>query len=225
MRRLWRRDATESILMGGLVELEQLVAKALCGFAKLLTGVRSLWLDSPSDAKQRIYFANHTSHVDAILIWASLPGPLRRMARPVAAADYWLKGPLRRYVSQRVFRCVLIDRVARLPDAHPVEQMIAPLQAGDSLIIFPEGTRNAGEGLLPFKSGIYYLAKARPEIELVPVWIENLGRVLPKGTLIPVPLLCSLRFGRPLQLTAGEEKSEFLERAKEALLKLAPADD
>lgn len=206
------------------MKLEHLIARTLCGLAKLLTGVRSLWLDAPL-AKQRIYFANHTSHVDAILIWASLPAALRRMVRPVAAADYWLKGPLRRYISRRVFRCVLIDRIVRLPDVHPIEQMIAPLQAGDSLIIFPEGTRNAGEGLLPFKSGIYYLAKARPEIELVPVWIENLGRVLPKGTLIPVPLLCSVRFGRPLQLTPGEEKNEFLERARGALLKLAPADD
>ncbi len=205
--------------------LEHFIATALCGFAKLLTGVRALWLDAPIDGKQRIYFANHTSHADAILIWASLPFALRRMARPVAAADYWLKGPVRRYMAQRVFRCVLIDRSTSSKSANPLEQMIPPLIAGDSLIIFPEGTRNANEGLLPFKSGIYHLAKARPEIDLVPVWIENLGRVLPKGTMIPVPLLCSLRFGRPLRLNPGEEKKDFLARARVELLKLASPGD
>ena len=204
---------------------ERLIANALCSFARILTGMRSLWAMSPLETKQRIYFANHSSHADFVLIWTSLPPQLRRRTRPIAAADYWLQGSVRRYLAQRVFNCVLIDRVQRMHQPNPVEQMSAVLSTGDSLIIFPEGTRNPEDGLLPFKSGIYHLAKANPDVELIPVWMENLGRVLPKGSLIPVPLLCTVRFAPPLKLNQEEAKVDFLARAREALLALAPSDN
>jgi hypothetical protein len=75
--------------------------------------------------------------------------------------------------------------------------------------------------LLPFKSGLYRVASKRPHVELVPVWMENLGRVLPKGETIPVPLLCSINFGSPIQLQTSEERDAFLERTRKALLDLA----
>jgi 1-acyl-sn-glycerol-3-phosphate acyltransferase len=205
--------------------LEYLAASALCGFAKLLTGVRAVWRGSMPDTRQRVYFANHRSHGDFVLIWASLPPRLRRRTRPVAGADYWQANALRRYIASRVFRGVLIDRKVSPHKANPVELMGAALAAGDSLIIFPEGTRNLGDTLLPFKSGIYHLAKAHPEAELVPVWIENLGRVMPKGTFVPVPLLCSLTFGQGMSLAPGEARDDFLKRARDALLALAPPAD
>ena len=204
--------------------LENVVATALSSFAKLLTGVRPIWRGSQPEAKQRIYFANHRSHGDFVLIWASLPAHLRGLTRPIAGADYWLAGAIRRTIITRVFRGVLIERTAE-KTTNPVEQMGIALQAGDSLIMFPEGTRNLDDGLLPFKSGIYHLAKAHPEVELIPVWIENLGRVMPKGSLIPVPLLCSLTFGAPLGVGADENKDDFLARARDALLSLAPPAD
>ena len=205
--------------------LENLAASALCGFAKLLTGVRPVWRGSMPETRQRVYFANHRSHGDFVLIWAALPPHLRRLTRPVAGADYWQTSALRRYIANRVFRGVLIDRAAGRQQANPVELMGAALAAGDSLIIFPEGTRNLGDALLPFKSGIYHLAKAHPQAELVPVWIENLGRVLPKGTFVPVPLLCSLTFGQALSLAPDEARDVFLIRARAALLTLAPTAD
>lgn len=204
--------------------LENLAASALCGFAKLLTGVRAVWRGSTPDARQRVYFANHRSHGDFVLIWASLPPYLRRRTRPVASADYWQAGVLRRYIANRVFRGVLIDRNVSRRQPNPVELMGAALAAGDSLIIFPEGTRNLDDALLPFKSGIYHLAKAHPETELVPVWIENLGRVMPKGAFVPVPLLCSLTFGQAISLAQNEARDDFLKRARDALLALAPPD-
>lgn len=203
---------------------DRLLAAALCQFAKLLTGVRAVWLDNRPAPQPRVYFANHRSHGDFLLIWACLPGELRRRTRPVAAADYWLRGSLRRYLIQRVFRGVLIQRQAGGRDK-PIEAMGAPLGAGDSLILFPEGTRNLGEELLPFKSGIHHLAQAHPQVEFVPVWIENLGRAMPKGSLIPIPLLCSLNFGPALSLQAEESRSDFLLRCRQALLALAPTSD
>lgn len=207
------------------MSLDRLLGALLCGFARLLTGVRALWLGCEPAPRTRVYFANHRSHGDFVLIWASLPPDLRRRTRPVAGADYWLTTPLRRFLIERVFNGVCIDRRPERHGPNPVEQMGAALAAGESLILFPEGTRNMGDGLLPFKSGLHHLARAHPEAELVPVWIENLGRVMPKGSLIPVPLLCTLSFGPPLAPIEGESRDAFLTRARSALLDLAPPAD
>lgn len=202
--------------------LEKIAATALCTFARLLTGVRPIWQGTTPDNRLRIYYANHRSHGDFLLIWASLPAALRKYTRPVAGADYWLIGAVRRYVAIRVFRAVLVQRKGARDAGNPVHKMSEALEAGESLIIFPEGTRNMGDDLLPFKSGIYHLAKLHPAAELVPVWIENLGRVMPKGTFIPAPLLCTLTFGEPLHLQTDETRDDFLMRARDALQALAP---
>lgn len=202
--------------------LESLVADGIVAFARLVTGARALWQGCAPEPRQRIYFANHCSHGDFVLIWSSLPRQLRRQTRPVAGADYWQKSDLRRYIGERVFNAVPIPRGAGGPDA--VERMRAALDGGASLIVFPEGTRNLGEEMLqPFRNGLYWLAKARPDVECVPVWLRNLNRVLPKGEVIPVPLLCTLTFGAPLQLGPDEEKDAFVGRARDSLLKLGEA--
>jgi 1-acyl-sn-glycerol-3-phosphate acyltransferase len=200
------------------------LAGAITGFTRLITGAQARWIGCGPSAVQRIYFANHNSHADFALIWASLPSDLRVRTRPVAGADYWNKGRLRRYFIHEVLRGVLIERAGATRTCDPIEVIVAALESGDSLIVFPEGTRNVGdEMLLPLKSGIYRVACRRPDVELVPVWMENLGRVLPKGEMIPVPLLCSINFGAPMRLAPGEEKESFLARARQALLDLAAA--
>jgi 1-acyl-sn-glycerol-3-phosphate acyltransferase len=173
---------------------------------------------APAPAR-RIYFGNHSSHADFALIWASLPRELRGRTRPVAGADYWDRGPVRRFLIHDVLRGVVIDRAHTGKARDPVELMAECLAVGDSLILFPEGTRNTtDEVLLPFRSGLFNLAARCPDVELVPVWMENLGRLLPKGEFIPVPLLCSITFGAPLHLESSEQKDAFLARAREALL-------
>lgn len=192
-------------------------------FARLITAVRANWSGVAPVPTQRIYFANHTSNGDFVLVWTALPDTLRRRTRPVAGADYWLKSRLRSFIGREVFNAVLIDRNPETRTEDPMQIMLTALDRGDSLIIFPEGTRNlTEERLLPFKAGLYHLAKARPGVELVPVWIENLNRVMPKGELVPVPLLCSVRFGHPVQLREGEDKAAFLARARDALMMEAP---
>lgn len=204
--------------------LASLVAFLITSGARLLTGARALWLGSTAQPVQRIYYANHSSHGDFVLLWASLPAELRKRTRPVAGSDYWMKGALRSFLIQRVFNGVLVDRQRSDPGANPLQAMLDALSEGDSLIVFPEGTRNLEDGLLPFKSGLYHLAQARPDVELVPVWIANLNRVMPKGRALPLPLLCTLNFGAPLGMGEEEGKDAYLERARSSLLALAPEE-
>jgi 1-acyl-sn-glycerol-3-phosphate acyltransferase len=198
-------------------------ALGVVAFARTVTGVRANWRGCTPSSARRIYIANHVSHGDFVLIWTVLPRPLRASTRPVAALDYWTAGALRRFFGQRVFRALLIDRAPVSRASNPVATMMGALET-DSLILFPEGTRNTGAApLLPFRSGLFHLARAKPETEIVPVWIDNLSRVMPKGEMIPVPLLCTVTFGEPFTLRPGEDRSAFLARAEAAVLALRPA--
>lgn len=203
----------------------RIVAALIVGLARAVTAVRGIWDGTEPAPVQRIYYANHASHGDFVLIWTVLPHEMRRLTRPVAGSDYWLASRLRAFIGREVFRAVLIDRNPETRQGDPVAQMGEALTRGDSLILFPEGTRNTGEdALLPFKSGLFHLAEAQPEIDMVPVWIANLNRVMPKGALVPIPLICTVTFGAPLRLEGGEDKAGFLARARAALLSLRPEE-
>ena len=205
--------------------IEAFVASLVTLFARAVTAVRAEWGTHVPDLRPRVYFANHASNGDFVLLWTVLPKSVREKTRPVAAADYWLKDPVRRYIGTRVFKAVFVEREAENRTADPIQQMATALAEGSSLILFPEGRRNLSDlPLLPFKSGIYRLALARPGLEMVPVWIANLNRAMPKGELIPVPILCTVTFGMPVRLREGEDKTAFLERARAALLSLRPRE-
>jgi 1-acyl-sn-glycerol-3-phosphate acyltransferase len=206
--------------------LAGVAATLVTGAARAITGVRGDWRSEIPEGPPRIYFANHASHGDFVLIWTVLPRRLRRETRPVAGADYWDVGRIRRFFGRSVFDAVLIDRRPEKRSGDPLAPLSAAIAAGRSLILFPEGTRNLTvERLLPFKSGLYHLARAHPEAVPVPVWIENLNRVMPKGELVPIPLLCTVTFGPPLPVAAGEDKAGYLGRARAALLALAPGGE
>lgn len=188
---------------------------------RLITGAQGHWQGCPPEALQRIYFANHQSHLDWVLIWAALPGDLRVRTRPIAARDYWTTGRFKHWLTREVFHAVYVSR-QRADDQDPLEPLVDALQQGDSLVIFPEGTRNNKGEPQPFKTGLYHLAERFPGVQLIPVWIDNVQRVMPKGEVVPVPILCTATFGAPLQLEAGEDKRAFLERARAAVVALRP---
>jgi 1-acyl-sn-glycerol-3-phosphate acyltransferase len=191
----------------------------LVGVVKLLVGAYARWVGSAPGPAQRIYFANHTSHIDTLAIWSSLPRALRRRTRPIAARDYWGSG-LKKYIATRGFGAVLIDRTRDDPSVDPLEPLRASLREGDSLIIFPEGTRGTSATPAAFRSGLFRLAGEFPTVELIPVYLDNLHRSLPKGALLPVPVVCTVRFGAALALLPGESKEAFLARARDAVIAL-----
>lgn len=187
--------------------------------ARVLSGASVRWIDCQPDTCQRVYFANHTSHLDMILVWSALPYEVRTLTRPVAAKDYWERGAIRRYMA-RTFNALLVDRKEIKVHQSPVDLMLREIGTTHSLIIFPEGGRTSGEEVGEFKSGLYYLSKKRPDLELVPVHIDNMNRVLPRGEFLPVPLLSCISFGPPMWLEVGESKVDFLSRARHAVQRL-----
>ena len=201
--------------------LAEVAGLALAFVARLITGAQGHWRGCAPQAEQRIYFANHQSHLDWVLIWAALPRDLRMHTRPIAARDYWTSSRFKQWLTSAVFNAVYVDRL-RTDDQDPLEPLAEALERGDSLVIFPEGTRSSAGEPMPFKSGLYHLAQKFPQAVLIPCWIDNVQRVMPKGEVLPVPILCSVTFGTPVALGAEEDKRDFLERARAAVLGLRP---
>lgn len=200
---------------------DSLLRTALIAATRFLVGGHARWVGAAPTLHQRIYFANHGSHLDTIVLWASLPPRLRETTHPVAAADYWGKTAARRHVALEVLNSVLIERQRSVPDTDPLAPLTQKLREGASLIIFPEGTRGTEALPGPFKSGLYNLGLAFPAVELVPVYLDNLSRAFPKGAYLPAPISCSVRFGSPIRVENGEEKVAFLDRARAAVAALA----
>jgi 1-acyl-sn-glycerol-3-phosphate acyltransferase len=190
------------------------------GLAKFIAGTGVRWVGCAPEAKQRIYFANHTSNLDALIVWTSLPPAIRERTRPVAAQDYWRANRIRLHIATKIFHAVLIERKKVTAGNNPLDLLLAALDGNSSLIIFPEGGRHETVEAGPFKSGLYHLGRKRPAVELIPVYIDNANRILPKGEILPVPLLSSISFGAPMRVNEGEPKAEFLERARAAVNQL-----
>lgn len=200
----------------------KLMSWFLLALIRVLTGAQARWLGCPPKAEQRIYFANHQSHADLVLIWAALPHDLRSITRPIAARDYWTKTPFKQWITTAVFNAIYVSR-DRTADQDPLEPLVEALGKGDSIILFPEGTRGHAEEPAAFKAGLYNLTLRFPNVVLVPTWINNVQRVMPKGEVVPVPVLCSVTFGAPLKLGETEERRAFLDRARLAVIGLREA--
>lgn len=187
------------------------------------------WVNVRPSTRQRVYFANHTSHLDFVVLWSVLPRKLRAMTRPVAAKDYWNSG-LRKRIAVNAFHAVLVERGGKITEGdrtaaarNTLEELVEALEQGYSLIVFPEGTRGNGLEVGPFKSGIYHLWCRRPDVQFVPVHLSNLNRILPKGEFLPVPVISRVIFGPALKLDKHETKESFLQKAHEAVCVLGEA--
>jgi len=205
---------------------ETFTKKTLILAARIVSGATVLWYESqPDDSCQRVYFANHTSHLDALVVWAALPSAIREKTRMVAAQDYWDAGPVRRYISRSLLNAVLIERENISLKNMPIKVMADEMRDKYSLILFPEGGRSQDGTLGEFKSGLYYLCRRRPDLELIPIYLNNMNNILPRGKALPVPMLSRVIFGPPMWLEMNERKEPFLERARNAVLTLKQLEE
>jgi 1-acyl-sn-glycerol-3-phosphate acyltransferase len=197
-----------------------IIRRLLVLLVRILVGARSDWRGCAPDPVRRIYFANHSSHFDTVAVMAALPWSVRRLTHPIAARDYWGTNGFKKFIAEKCLRAVLIDRKPP-PKSDPLAPVERLLEEGRSILIFPEGTRGSGDEIAPFRSGIYHLASHFPDVDLVPIYLDNLRRILPKGSMLIVPITCTARFGVPLRLQPGEDKAAFLSRARQAVTLLA----
>ncbi len=209
--------------------MSALSASIIAACARALAGPSARWINCRPSTRQRVYFANHTSHLDFVVLWSVLPKRVRALTRPVAAKDYWDSG-LRKRIAVNAFNAVLVERNAKSGDGDHVaaarntlEMLLQAVGTENSLIVFPEGTRGDGLQVGPFKSGIYYLWSRRPDVQFVPVYLSNLNRILPKGEFLPVPVISRVTFGAPLRLDENETKESFLTKAHAAVCALRDA--
>lgn len=199
--------------------MNKFLQRRLLDVVRLVAGAYARFSGTLVPGKQTIFFANHSSHIDTLAILAALPEAVRDHVRPVAARDYWDTSSLKRFIATDVLDVVFVER-NRESGTDPLEPVRAALRTGSSIIIFPEGKRADIPEMAPFKSGLYWLSQEFPSADLVPVHLSNLGRVMPKGKLLPIPLMCTASFGLPLERIANEEKTQFLERARASVSSL-----
>jgi len=161
-----------------------------------------------------ILVANHNSHLDTMVLMIACPRTLFNDLRPVAAADYWLKGKFLTWFSRNVLNIVPIYRKKedRPDDADPLEPVGQALTEGSAVIFFPEGSRGEPEQMADFKRGIAILSERHPEVPVVPVYFQGLGRALPRGEGLLVPFLCDMFVGEHLYWSGDE--GEFMMKLK-----------
>ena len=203
-----------------LFRIAMLVAVAR-PIARFFTGADILGREHLPVKGPAIVAANHSSHVDTLLLLTMFPARTLDRVRPAAAADYFLKGPVMSWFSRNIIGIVPVER----KKAGMGEDVLAPLRdalaAGDIVIIFPEGTRGDGEAMAQLKSGVARLAEAFPDAPVTPAWLQGAGRVLPKGALLPVPMNCTVLVGEAMRWTG--ERETFMDDLRQRLETLKAA--
>lgn len=167
-----------------------------------------------------IIVANHNSHVDTVALTSLFPSRVVGKVRPVAAADYFLRNRVLSWFSRRCLGILPFDRHGLGDGGDPLAGCVAALDRGEILILFPEGSRGEPERLQRFKKGICHLARRRPSVPIVPVYLHGCGRVLPKGAVLPVPLRCTAFVGTPVAIRT-EDTTRFVDELEAAMTRLA----
>ena len=191
-------------------------ALAIKPFMALFIGLRVGGREHLAISEPFILIANHSSHLDTVSLLSLFPLSRLRRIRPVAAADYFERNRFVSFFTKTLFNILPIARKNITTENNPLRRMREAIEGGDSLIIFPEGTRGSGEQIGEFRSGVAHLIEKMPEVPVIPAYLVNMGRSLPKGEFIPVPFFCEIRIGAPRVLQGSRQE---ITRALEAAVR------
>ena len=153
-----------------------------------------------------ILVANHSSHLDTASLLNLFPVSRLRHIRACAAADYFERTRAISFLSHTLFNILSIHRERRDGAEDAVQCMRDAIERGESIVLFPEGTRGRGGEIAAFKSGVARLIEQLPGVPVVPVYLGNMGRALPRGESVPVPFICEVRIGAPLRLSGSRDE-------------------
>ncbi len=170
-----------------------------------------------------VIVANHTSHLDTLVLMSLLPLKTLNKVRPIAAADYFMRNPLLRWFSTYCIDIIPFERKAFKDTDQLFSLCHQCLDQGDILILFPEGTRSSTEvRTFKLKRGIHLLMQKHPNIPVIPIILRGLGRALPKGEALFVPFNCDVIIGDPIPFQSDSETYlTKLEQTYQELLKMA----
>lgn len=191
------------------------------GFLKIFIGVKYRNKEILKTIPQFIIVSNHNSHVDTMALLSALPFEKIRKVRPVAAGDYFGKSKMKAFITRLFVNALLIPRSKPVDGKgkDPVQMMLDQLTKGRSLILFPEGSRGEPEKLQKFKRGIGFLLSKNPHIHFVPVFMQGMGKILPKGEGLVVPFDSYVIFGNPQKCTSTNVE-EIVAEVEHSILSL-----
>jgi 1-acyl-sn-glycerol-3-phosphate acyltransferase len=170
-------------------------------------------------AAPAIIVANHNSHLDTMVLASLFPLKMLKKIRPVAAEDYFLRNRWLAWFALNIIRIIPLQRQGRNTKDDPLAGCSKAIEAGDILLLFPEGTRGEPERLAAFKSGVAHLANRHPEVPVIPVFMQGLGKALPRGECLLVPVVCDVIVGEPIFWPGSRQ--EFMDRLEGRLQDLA----
>jgi 1-acyl-sn-glycerol-3-phosphate acyltransferase len=166
-----------------------------------------------------IVVANHNSHLDTLVLMTLFPSRMLDRLRPVAAADYFLRGRWRSWFARNIIGIIPLERQVRAKDGDPLRECGEAIGEGSILILFPEGSRGEPERLTHFKSGVAHLARRYPQVPVHPVFLHGLGKALPRGEALLVPFFVDVFVGEAVPW-AGE-RAAFMDALEAAIERLA----
>lgn len=189
-------------------------------FLKLIVGVKYINKDALSKEKLFIIVSNHNSHIDTMALMAALNYSQLHITHPVAAGDYFGSSALKSKVTKLFTNALLIPRKPVNGAQNPIRMMTDCLNKGDSLILFPEGSRGEPEKMQEFKKGIGLLLKMNNKVPYIPVFMKGMGRILPKGERLLVPFDSYVHIGNPV-FCSSENTDEIVKEIEQKIKELS----
>ena len=183
-------------------------------FLKIFIGLKYVNEETLKNKKQFILIANHNSHMDTMAIMSAIPSRYIHKVHPIAARDFFGGSLFKKILMRYLVNATLIQRDRDDPNNDPIDSMDKMLKKSRSLILFPEGSRGTPGVMSKFKKGLGYLIQRNPEINVIPVYLDNVYKTLPRGKNLILPYNCSIKFGDPIKFKSMDMEDILLSSEK-----------